>query len=135
MLPVGGKQVPGHVAHNPNGTVLMWFLLFRLLSLRLQQGGAKRDAALPSWMPGADLPGYLNGTLPGVSWVGTSQFCPATGGNTEPLASCACFHVYIGHPREQHQMVRDTDVLHHCLTQDFGFDPLYLGQDPVKLKW
>ncbi|GIL88996.1 hypothetical protein Vretimale_16284 [Volvox reticuliferus] len=48
-----------------------------------KQGGAKRDPSLPSWMPGATLPGYLDGTLPG----------------------------------------------------DFGFDPLYLGADPSKLKW
>ncbi|GFR49382.1 hypothetical protein Agub_g11433, partial [Astrephomene gubernaculifera] len=30
-----------------------------------KQGGAPRDASLPSWMPGATLPGYLDGTLPG----------------------------------------------------------------------
>ncbi|PNH00627.1 Chlorophyll a-b binding protein, chloroplastic [Tetrabaena socialis] len=30
-----------------------------------KQAGSFRDAALPSWMPGASLPGYLDGTLPG----------------------------------------------------------------------
>lgn len=31
------------------------------------QGGGSRDPSLPSWFPGAKLPGYLDGTLPAVS--------------------------------------------------------------------
>lgn len=37
------------------------------------QGGAARDASLPSWMPGATLSGYLDGTLPGVSFLSRSR--------------------------------------------------------------
>ncbi len=33
----------------------------------LSQGGGSRDPSLPSWFPGAKLPGYLDGTLPAVS--------------------------------------------------------------------
>ena len=77
-----------------------------------------------SWLPGSELPSYLNGTPRLLPYSPRSPLF-------QPRFHCSC--QVLNSPSDKRAVLESCDVGE--LPGDFGFDPLRLGENKEALEW